>query len=81
MWPANLPDRAHWLPYSAEPVRHSPTLAPPPTPVSKPAPRVFVAPWRSWPPSYWRRLLVVSVGAGLVGVGGGMLVGVIAGVR
>ena len=77
VWPASLPPGARWLPYSSEPARHPYTLQPP---ASTPA-ATIPPPRPRWPAYYWRRLLVVSAGAALVGVGGGMLVGVLAGIR
>lgn len=77
VWPANLPSGARWLPYSAEPIRPAPTLAPP---APTPAPAV-PATGRRLPPSYWQRLVVISFAAGLIGIGGGMLVGMLAGIR
>ncbi|HEY1420795.1 MAG TPA: hypothetical protein VGG90_08825 [Candidatus Dormibacteraeota bacterium] len=76
VWPSTLPARARWLPYSPEP-RHGADVSfdappPPPTPQPRPMPR-------SSPARFGRLLLMSAAGAGLVGVGGGMLAGFIFG--
>jgi hypothetical protein len=61
VWPADLPTRARWLPYNAEPIHHSPPSLQPPRP----------APTRR-PGSFWPVRIFVVLGAGLIGIGGGM---------
>ncbi|TMB42248.1 MAG: hypothetical protein E6J53_09915 [Chloroflexi bacterium] len=76
LWPAHLPPGARWLPYSPELVRASPALRPPASPAAP-----IAAARQLWPIPYWRLLLVASLGAGLIGIGGGMILGFLFGGR
>lgn len=75
VWPAELPAGARWLPYSVEPPRHYSTSLPPMTPI-----RPGSLPTRV-PVNYWRLVLAAVIGAGLIGIGGGMAAASIFGAR
>ncbi len=76
VWPAHLPPGARWLPYQARRAQH---LAPAPPPPAARAPRA--ASWPTLSMRYWRVLLAAAVGAGLIGIGGGMVLGFLVGVH
>jgi len=70
VWPAELPSGARWLPYSIEPARkYSPS---PPIRPAAAQPATFPAKRGSVPMNYWRLVLAAVIGAGLIGIGGGM---------
>ena len=76
MWPAELPSGARWLPYSVEPTRFQPPIRPAASP-----PATFPAKRGSVPMNYWRLVLAAVIGAGLLGIGGGMAAAAIFGAR
>jgi hypothetical protein len=72
VWPAHLPSGARWLPYNPEAARReSPTLALPPVEVPR---RRLAIP-------FWRLLVAASIGAGFLGILGGMAVGLVLGIH
>ena len=79
LWPANLPPGARWLPY--QPRRHQSALpAAPPLPPTAPVPPApSTTFWSTLSRRYWRVLLAAAAGAGLIGIGGGMAVGLLVG--
>ena len=80
VWPANLPSGARWLPYSPEPRPQPPASLPYMT--SAPAPPIAAAaPRRRIPANFWQLLVAAVVGAGLIGIGGGMAAAAIFGAR
>ncbi|TMF72918.1 MAG: hypothetical protein E6I13_00370 [Chloroflexi bacterium] len=76
VWPAHLPPGARWLPYQARRAQQPGPAPPPPAPR---APRAAARPTLSM--RYWRVLLAAAVGAGLIGIGGGMVLGFLVGVH
>lgn len=79
VWPSRLPAGARWLPYPVEShQRPARTFEPQPLP---PPTQPGTSPRQTFPTGFWRFLVVAALGAGLVGVGGGMLAGFIFGVH
>ena len=73
VWPAKLPPGARWLPYQLR--SHQPAL--PPAPPAPPTPSTAF--WPTLSRRYWRVLLAAAAGAGLIGIGGGIVVGLLFG--
>ena len=74
VWPANLPAGARWLPYpelSREATTYVAPIYAPPAPALQ---------WRL-PIGYWRWLGLAVIGAGLIGIFGGMAFGLLVGAR
>ena len=86
VWPANLPSGARWLPYSVEPARKYSTSLPPMLPIRPAATRPATFPAKRGSSdrvsmSYWRLVLAAVIGAGLIGIGGGMAAAALFGAR
>ena len=83
VWPAELPSGARWLPYSIEPARKYSTSLPirPAAPHPARFARHLPHKWGSPYFPFWRLVLAAVIGAGLIGIGGGMGAAAIFGAR
>jgi hypothetical protein len=79
VWPANLPPGARWLPYQPRPDQPDSSITPAESP---PRPSTPITPFRPKLSRHsWRVVLAAVAGAGLIGLGGGMFVGLVFGIH
>ena len=79
VWPANLPAGARWLPYQPRRDKPDSSMTPPESPPRPSTPITRFRPTLSR--HSWRVVLAATAGAGLIGLGGGMFVGLVFGIH